>query len=634
MSRRWNDAAHSKSPQPNGTAVTVPRPFLPPSYYAAAGGIPYPRKQTNTPSSESWTHEQERKAGNRTQRPRHHPSESSIESRNREPLRHVSGPSASSSANSNAPSTRRQGLPNLETDLLPSLQSTVHRMTRPPSRLAEDEMDHYEANQAPKKASNHSMKASSSSRDAHTVKHQDASRSRIPQKSALKSALRSPAPKPSPSAGEPQPSSFQQANSPHRNSLRSVKSLLSRKLGNPSTPNASPAQPFSPQLRSTEPLVQSPSHLPRPKIRDHKYSTPQTPTLVSTSTDESDIESQYQRQWMQRRRLTVTNPEVVPSESSSGSSMDSSFDGLQTPKLGHYSQQRQEWINHPNSFHISSSTVPNSPLMPNIDFREERDKAKILRFSLPPSNSDASLYSNHQLSYPGSWGDSDYRSERDASNHNVTFNAQPGASWEADFSSSEGEDYHRSHTKPRPRSREGRSNQLRPQTHRTPPYDHRRPLETNYGRPPSHRMKSATAPPDADRTHEWFDESSGEHNQENEFDYIPSQPQRRAPVPPGFSAPSLSQEVKRRAAEHRQAFGLPPSDSDDDAQRWSQSDSHRSSVASSRWDWNTRGPEEERDGERRASRAGLSAGAQNMMNKIHPEWNRVGLFLFFCHFNQ
>ncbi|KAF6742865.1 hypothetical protein DFP72DRAFT_935979 [Ephemerocybe angulata] len=681
MSRRWPESTHSKI-QVNRTPTVVPRPFLPPSYYADAGGIPYPRKQPSTsvrdvqgiPSSE-------RNLGNRIPRLRPPPppvaseSDSSFETRNGA---HYTARDVPSSHHPRPPSAKRQGIPNAEEQLLPSLQSTIHRMTRPPSRILAES-----TNFPPIDIIQDGSKRKSTSNYKHpeTTAPHDTPKSRIPQKSALKSAMRTNAKPPVASTDHtttPTPSS------PRRNSLRSMKTLLSRKLGNapsqitaippPETPSSSSQQRDDRNNMSHPPTYTS--HLPRPRFKlEQNQATPAYPQQPSShsslQTDESDLENSYQRQWMERRRLTVANAEVVPSGSSSGSSMNSSFDILKTPKPTPY-HQRTEWKKPNNALgfdlhmHTSSVTAPNSPLLPNIEVSSDRDKTKILRFSLPPSGSDASLYSNHQLSYPGSWGDSDHSGElEDKAYYGAGWAAQdPGndtfSGDEPSESESEGGNQYRDHPSPRtsnrssfendrrqdlshPREsevpygveskRHGRSRLLAKaaadrfasQDYQDRPGPDYRRTNPRHADPPGSPWTTAAPTPSRERVqpNAWFDESSGEYAEDADFDHIRATPHRRAPAPPGFEMTSISQEWKRQATQQREAFGLPPSTSDEDNarrdQRWSHSDSYRSSVASSRWDWNAKQSEESRE----KTRVNISLEAENMIKNLHPEWSRA-----------
>ncbi|RXW17379.1 hypothetical protein EST38_g8471 [Candolleomyces aberdarensis] len=510
MSRKWPENARADHQFNAASRTPVPRPFLPPSYYAAAGGIPYPRKQKTNEAARTQTNPEQpdRSAGDRIPRlqppPAYVPSgsESSFEIRGKGPHQKLTG-DVKPALSTRPPSAKRQGLPNVEAQLLPSLQSTIHRMTRPPSRvLAEStnspHFDNHHDNLKRKPSPNPNY--TSPVQDANANPSQDVPKSRIPQK-PLKSALRTPqASKPvsSPKPPEPVAPAASPILSPRRNSLRNVKSLLYRKLGNapspqigPPTPKPASSSPYPPsQPRDEVRTITTPnpnsthtSHLPRPKFKLERPTVPATtqqhvqaaqhPTSSAhananaTHTDESDIENKYQRQWMERRRLTVANAEVPSSTSSSdGSSMDIPYDAMQTPKIGIGTYngggtgglQRHGWKSPlnpslmspnpnaksrpaglglnvnvhamqkqpPSSFNTAPTTTPstaaphttsNSPLLPTVELGAERDnRTKILRFSLPPSGSDASLYSNHQqhqVSYPGSWDSesSDYQTE-------------------------------------------------------------------------------------------------------------------------------------------------------------------------------------------------------------------------------
>lgn len=696
MSRKRHENSHSKL-QANPTTTVVPRPFLPPSYYAAAGGIPYPRKPTIT-GFKSPTLAVDRGSEDHALPPQAIQSPSSeserlFQSRLRGPQQRIQT-DRKHFLSSQASSNKYQGLPDVEADLLPSLQSTIHRMTRPPSRIladttntSNDEPRHEALKRRPTPASRVAFAGSSS--------EPQGTKSRIPQKSALKSSLRTPLQGKEPAFMEPALTSLPSSPtpiSPSRNSLRSVKSLLSRKLGGlnqhlPPSPNIPSAAQPNPERTRDYPFNSPASHLPRPKPRtEYQQTTPsfasqQPQTLSASHTEESDFENKYERQWMERRRLTVANPEVLPSGSSSDSSTSSSYDNLPTPKLGQYTgrtsqSQREASRSSGLGFdihrHHAPATTPNSPLLPNIEF-PERERAKILRFSLPPSGSDASLYSNHQLSYPGSWDTdcstepNDYRvsvqsaSTASSATRRVPVLHQdgdsafwsdggPSGSGSEEFQSDD-QEYHHQH---------GRRYNEQPQVWRE---SSKPPGVTQYPRRSSDRSASTPRPPPrrpdfgeprqrsehrstprslyadrqwnvpktpmpgrADSSNVWFNESSGSF-ETDEFDHIPTTPHRTAPAPPKFEQAFLSQEMRRQAAQQREAFGLPPSVSDEQntgrAQRWSQSDSHRSSTVSTRWEWN-----EEQGSAGGGDDDTLSSGAEDMIKRLHPEWSRVRCLRF------
>ena len=119
-----------RSPAPPQPAT--PRPFLPPSHYAAAGGF----STLLNRSSEQ--------VGSKSYRRDHGPR---VYSKNAPPISHTPQSDSDSAFEVNSveefPSLRtnshlrretaRAGIPDLETKLLPSLKDTIDRITRPPS---------------------------------------------------------------------------------------------------------------------------------------------------------------------------------------------------------------------------------------------------------------------------------------------------------------------------------------------------------------------------------------------------------------------------------------------------------------------------------------------------------------------
>jgi len=117
--------------------------FQPPSYYAAANGLPYVRTRTPLPenSSIATPSVDQRPDAVHYERfmpisylPDPSPSDSSLEFRPTE-THATTGSSTTKSANRGKRQSQIAGLPQIEAQLLPSLRDTINKMTRP-SRLA------------------------------------------------------------------------------------------------------------------------------------------------------------------------------------------------------------------------------------------------------------------------------------------------------------------------------------------------------------------------------------------------------------------------------------------------------------------------------------------------------------------
>lgn len=257
-----------RSPAPPQPAT--PRPFLPPSHYAAAGGFSI--SLLNKPGEQGID-----AVGPKTCRRDHSPR---IHSKNPAHIpRTPQIPESESSPGINSveefPSrmnsylrgeTSRPGIPNLETQLLPSLKDTIDRMTRPPSAsfnsvpgyLNDGHREHRKQRKRispepmttptqqhifTKSASKHrkspianelttpNLPQTYSNQSTPTMWNHP-SRTKTPVKSALKSSLRSPTPKLFTPDTSATPTSMA---SP---SFKSVKNLLSRKTsGTRESPN-------------------------------------------------------------------------------------------------------------------------------------------------------------------------------------------------------------------------------------------------------------------------------------------------------------------------------------------------------------------------------------------------------------
>ena len=261
-----SSTVRSKTRSPAPPQPTTPRPFLPPSHYAAAGG--FPTSSLNRPSEQSID-----AVGSKIRR-EHDPR---MYSKNAAPpisrTAQISDSDSSPDINSaeGFPSPRRTnshlrretsraGIPNLETQLLPSLRDTIDRMTRPPSAsfnlvpgyLDDGQREHRSKQRKrispdpmtiPTQRSTHTKHANPSSKHRYSpiadelttptlnfpqiysnqstpTMWNHPSRTKTPVKSVLKSSLRSPTPKSFASAAPPP------IESP---SFKSVKNLLSRK---------------------------------------------------------------------------------------------------------------------------------------------------------------------------------------------------------------------------------------------------------------------------------------------------------------------------------------------------------------------------------------------------------------------
>ncbi|KIL55619.1 hypothetical protein M378DRAFT_90630 [Amanita muscaria Koide BX008] len=297
--------------------------------------------------------------------------------------------------------SRRQseicGVPFLETQLIPSLRDTIDRMTRSPSRIATPssretlcdpkKADSFVASESrsPSFQCNTPLPPSDSSGPSMETLGSPA---RLAPK-ALKSVLRSPKTPKTPKTVASPPAHGSPA-------LRSVKSMLSRKLKTPPSsknqgisskdifPSSTENRAFQSNMRNrsftdpaafasptkfltgdqqlhtvyhqvtssvdneipTTPLTRSPllkSSIPRPANSKKRAQIAQPDSM----TEESDMELRYETESRDRRRLTVANAEVYPS-SSSASGFTSSAENVgrippkspNTPKQ--YSSLRRE----------------------------------------------------------------------------------------------------------------------------------------------------------------------------------------------------------------------------------------------------------------------------------------------------
>jgi hypothetical protein len=427
LARSNTTRSKSHSPAPDFKHPKSPRPFLPPSHYAAAAGIPYSSRSTARSDSGSSSDLDASFVSKESMEdppynynsfmPISYPTALEISSDSSFEFRASSsrhGNKSSSSRGSSIRSKRQSqmaGLPLLEAQLLPSLRDTIDRMTRSPVSAASSPSPVGVTRPDNPAHSNNvrSTRSSSLSSDppASTTSQSDTSttptsshlsfaytrstpdpisfninsspmapvenltpRSKLPSKSALKSALRPPTPKlfstPSPIAEAP----------PHPHSggvsLKSVRNILCRKLSSGSlsssstssrptmkvsfllastsgvvltyrqSPNPqassssrhmrkrsctdpgslSSVEALSPLDDSNTPVIRQTLRTPRfdSNVQKSNIPRPQARTLWSSRsqrTEDSDLECRYEADGRDRRRLVVANAEVIPSSSES-----------------------------------------------------------------------------------------------------------------------------------------------------------------------------------------------------------------------------------------------------------------------------------------------------------------------------
>lgn len=369
---------------PSRAASRSPRPFFPPSHYAEAGGYTTPKKQT-LPANLNPDADIHFSPGDAFIPVSYAAdngglSDSSFEYKNNHSGRVQLGEIDMNTQLKSEARVRRLSqlnLPLVEPSLCPSLRDTIDKMTRPPSRSPSSaHLDQPKPTQdrAPSPHPPYSPSSSKFSGRSPRVpaisqpstpnpNSMDAkSRPAPPTKSALKSALRAPTPKlfsPKSDAGE-----LPQSASPS-GALKSVKSLLRRKSSSSSSTSNMDAPPRPPKVcicsflsagrlsnsdyqdistfpptRSRSrtdpgafttsvlaqihipntPVISSKgdmfvSNIPRARVLAAKTSSPFRPT------DDSDLEYRYEVESRDRRRLTVTNADVIASSSSSEGTM-------------------------------------------------------------------------------------------------------------------------------------------------------------------------------------------------------------------------------------------------------------------------------------------------------------------------
>ncbi|KAJ3569566.1 hypothetical protein NP233_g4972 [Leucocoprinus birnbaumii] len=387
-------SAKSKAGMTSHAGSTMQSPnFQPPSFYAAAGGIPYPRTPRQGSVSPQPINPSESADANHYERfmpisyiPDPSSSDSSFEYR---PTR-LPVPAVYSSNGSAKRMKRRSqiaDLPQIEAQLLPSLRDTIDRMTRPPSRLAppatiatETEVPscdyrHDHGIHQPNFSSNAHDPSILQKRSRQVLSPQSLRpRDKAHAKNSPAPAFVSSLPKPLKSMATddrshdtPQPDTGLRKCSIGTPTLRSVKSLLSRKLSTNSTATVS-SQESSRKLSLREALkspkirhdakdnVPSPRKLQpppsaagamsppskRPPDKTHPTQRPPAlrqpsqapksniprlrarfaPELVrSQNTDTSDVEDHPEPSVIGQRKLTVVNVHD-PISSSSDSDSD------------------------------------------------------------------------------------------------------------------------------------------------------------------------------------------------------------------------------------------------------------------------------------------------------------------------
>ncbi|KAJ7577970.1 hypothetical protein C8J56DRAFT_1060654 [Mycena floridula] len=380
---RANSRASSRSP----------RPFLPPSHYAAAGGFTIP----STPKSPEPRNEQARNSFM--------------------PISYNSNSSFEFPAPDSASRPKRQSqignLPLVETQLLPSLRDTIDRMTRPPSR------NHLEKPKNIRSERSLSPRPCPTSPNPSKIEPSTPKAKQVPLKPPLKSALRTPtlnskisSPKPEYILETPPPLS---SNSYGGAALKSVRSLLRRKS---SASSATAPEPISKRQASKE-SEESPVFQPRSRSRtDPGTSVPPTPPvrLASTpqpnsyssnqpkqsfvsniprraatagrsfsSTEDSDLEYRYELQGRDRRKLVVANAEVFASSSSS-----SEGEAIQSPDGMHTERsQSQNWRTNVRTAGLGLSLSPRQAQIYGSPYEDQRNQLEEAQFFDNPHQYDS-----------------------------------------------------------------------------------------------------------------------------------------------------------------------------------------------------------------------------------------------------
>ena len=143
------------------------------------------------------------------------------------------------------------------------------------------------------------------------------------------------------------------------------------------------------------------SSIPRPKTR---FNPPSFQSKAST--DDSDLENRYERYSRDKRKLTVANAEVLPSGSSSESEVES---GRVWDTGVVQNNQRAVGLGLDMSVEVGRNDVGRrweEVEIPDRQSNRESARQKILRFSLPPSESAGSRYSeSSEAAFRQSHGD-------------------------------------------------------------------------------------------------------------------------------------------------------------------------------------------------------------------------------------
>lgn len=430
---------HAKSPRssavtPTPSNLSTPK-FMPPSHYAAAGGYT-PRRITNKDVfSQGDARRYGRSPGTTTY-------SGGVSSRKSVVVHTPSDSEQSmpSSLDDHVPDITglKNGYPQLEAQLLPSLRDTIDRMTGGSSRVPSPRATGITARNLgtttkgltrPWNTPTVSQRISAEQQyDKPSISklgatQETSSRLKTPTKSALKSSLRSPSTKTSrTTSGTPTlPPSFHTVSpSP----LKSMKTLLTRKcsgkLRSPFNGHKAILDPpekvrekvlYSSVLISFQSLrnehsssqhesLESMSSRSRTSRSDHQSNIPRLRTRfhdIVRNNDDSDFEHRFELESRERRKLTVTNAEVLVSESSSGSSAEFRHDSTLNSRTAE--MPRTKYTDSSRSVGLGLSFPKTTPsISPKTSNEEENrqylNSEKNLRFSLPPSNSGESIYSD------------------------------------------------------------------------------------------------------------------------------------------------------------------------------------------------------------------------------------------------
>ncbi|KDR73011.1 hypothetical protein GALMADRAFT_745308 [Galerina marginata CBS 339.88] len=461
MRNKSRSPANPLTPNPS-----TPRPFLPPSHYAAAGGLTTQNHSVNDHGEPSRAKKSRSTQVNPTKK--HFPNVTEAlpcpdPSSSESSLVSVADNQLLASNKLSKHQRTQSGFLELEAQLLPSLRDTIDRMTRVPLRAStpfktgagntefsgrrnrdtarqispEPRTTATSTSNEARRARSKSSPRYSPSNDAlktpnipHIYSNETtpiigkpSSQLKTPTRSVLKSSLRSPAP------SSPQPSGPSNSPSVTGSSLRTMKSLLTRKYsetlkspfsGNKvsreashkdlgeieySTPEQFPPRifdemrhsPLAPEYRdqysSTKKAFSS--SIPRPRTRYYHDEPSRNP-----NTEDSDLDRRYEDELRDRRKLKVANAEVAVSGSSSGSDADLLNAGRQRKNDNHahhspiglgVSLRRDS----PSRSGLTDNRTTFQPSNPRFLPGHE----KTLRFSLPMSESAGSAYSDEFNNY-------------------------------------------------------------------------------------------------------------------------------------------------------------------------------------------------------------------------------------------